>query len=98
MPFRPIIYRIRTDVSWGEVVQNSLEESKYLNGVLRKGRGGGKEGVEREDGGEEMEGEIESRTGEESRKLRKRERRGLEGGECVGRELPFLHLLIYCYY
>ena len=33
VPARPIMYRIRTDVSWEDVVHNFYQENKYLNGV-----------------------------------------------------------------
>ena len=33
VPARPTIYRIRTDVSWEDVVHNFHQENKYLNGV-----------------------------------------------------------------
>jgi hypothetical protein len=33
VPARPTIYRIRTDVSWEDVVHNFYQETKYLHGM-----------------------------------------------------------------
>ena len=33
-PESPKIFRIRTDVSWGEVVNNARKEKQYLNGKI----------------------------------------------------------------
>jgi hypothetical protein len=33
IPVNPKIYRIRTDVSWEEVVCNSAKEKTFLNGI-----------------------------------------------------------------
>ena len=32
-PVNAQVYRIRSDVSWTDVVRNSISESKYLNGM-----------------------------------------------------------------
>jgi hypothetical protein len=32
LPVNPEIYRVRTDVSWEEVILNSLKEKKFRNG------------------------------------------------------------------
>lgn len=34
IPVHPKIYRIRTDISWEEVMYNSLQDNKYLNSKL----------------------------------------------------------------
>jgi hypothetical protein len=36
VPISPKIYRIRTDLSWREVVENAAAEKKFLNGKKAK--------------------------------------------------------------
>lgn len=33
-PLRPIVYRVRTDIHWQDVVQNATKERQYLNGII----------------------------------------------------------------
>ena len=42
LPVNPKIYRVRTDLSWQEVVYSSVKEEKFLTGMLEevKERGG----------------------------------------------------------
>jgi hypothetical protein len=44
VPLHPQVYRARPDISWNEVVQSSVSEEKFVNGMKReKGREGEKD-------------------------------------------------------